>query len=263
MSGNRVPTLSRTGTFCWPELATRDQAGARQFYTALFGWESHEVPMGEGRTYTMLRLGGRDVAALYQMSAPGQPPEMPPHWLGYVAVENADEAAKRIIEAGGTLVAEPFDVMEMGRMAVARDTVGAIFAVWQPKQHGGAAAMNEPGSLGWMQLNTSDPVKAEAFYTRVFGWNARRDPMPTGGTYHTFSAGSMPFAGAMPMPPGMDAPPHWLTYFAVADVDAAHAKAAALGATTRVPPADIPSLARFAVIGDPQGAAFAIVKFTL
>jgi len=263
MSEARTPTLPRTGTFCWLELATQDQPAARTFYTALFGWEAVEYPIGEGRTYTMLRLGGRDAAALYQMSPPNETPDTPPNWLGYIAVENADATVKQIADAGGSVLMGPFDVEQMGRMAVAQDTTGAAFAVWQPLTHGGAAVMNEPGSLGWMQLNASDPAKAEAFYTRVFGWGVRRDPMPQGGDYLTFSVGQVPFAGAMALPPGLDAPSHWLTYFAVADVDATHAQATSLGATSYVPPTDIPSLARFAVIGDPQGAVFAVVKFNL
>ena len=262
MSGDRAATLPRLGTFVWPELATTDQAGARSFYTALFGWEASEYPMGEDRTYTMLRLGSRDAAALYAMGAPGAPPDMPPHWLGYVSVASADDAANKIQAAGGTVIAEPFDVEKLGRMAVAQDPTGATFAVWQSLRHGGAAVLNEPGSLGWMQLNATDAPKAEAFYTKVFGWGVRRDSMPQGGDYHTYSVDGVPFAGSMTLPPGIDAPSHWLTYFAVDDVDAAHTKAASLGATTYVPPTDIPMIARFAVLADPQGATFAIIRFT-
>jgi predicted enzyme related to lactoylglutathione lyase len=262
MSGDAAATLPRTGTFCWPELATTDTAAARTFYGGLFGWDFFDDP-GPAGNYIHARLGGREVGALRALGAPGEPPDMPAFWNNYVSVGSTDDTLKSVAAAGGRVMMGPYDAGENGRLAVLQDPVGAVFAVWQAKKHLGAAVTGEPGSLGWMQLNATDPVKAEAFYTKVFGWGVRRDAMPQGGgDYHTYSVDGVPFAGSMALPPGLDAPSHWLTYFAVADVDAAHAKAASLKATTYVPPTDIPGIARFAVLADPQGATFAIIRFT-
>src|SRR5690606_27217788 len=125
------------GTFCWIELGTTDQDAARTFYSTLFDWEPNELPMDDGTTYTMLQLGGKDVAALYAMS-PEQRQEMPPNWLSYVTVASVDETVKQAHALGGELLTGPFDVFDAGRMAVLRDPMGGAFAVWQANQHIGA-----------------------------------------------------------------------------------------------------------------------------
>jgi uncharacterized protein len=187
---------------------------------------------------------------------------VPPNWGSYVTVASADDAAKRAVSLGGKVLMEPFDVMEHGRMAVIMDPIGATFSVWQAKKHIGVTMLNEPGSLGWTQLNATDPAKAKPFYTGLFGWTAQDDPNPMGGVYTTWMKSDGPAGGMMAMPPGAEgAPSHWLVYWAVADTRAAHTKAASLGAKTFVPPVDIPGMGTFAVLQDPQGVVFALVSF--
>ena len=145
-------TQHAPGTFCWPELATTDQAGAKAFYTKLFGWETADTDIGGGEFYTMLKLAGRDVGALYSMRKEERATGVPPHWNSYVSVESADRAAARAKELGGTVILEPFDVMEAGRMAFIQDPTGAIFGVWQAKQHTGTSVLDEVGALCWTAL---------------------------------------------------------------------------------------------------------------
>jgi len=116
------------GTICWNELLTTDDAGARAFYDELFGWKARDVDMGEAGVYTLCKRGDRDAGGIMQM-----PPEAdaPPHWLPYVAVENADAAAGRIADLGGTIQCPPTDVPGIGRFAVGREPTGAGFAVFQ------------------------------------------------------------------------------------------------------------------------------------
>lgn len=260
-----MPTTTQhaTGTFCWFELATRDQNGARTFYSKLFGYEPSDSPMGDGQTCTILKLAGRDAAALYAMRAQDHPPATPSHWLAYVAVENADAAAAKVKAAGGQVMLEPFDVMEHGRMAACVDPLGAAFAVWQAKQHTGIGVAGEHGAFAWCQLNapTGGRDKAKKFYTEALGWTFRDDPMPTGDAYTTWLGADGPRGGMMPMPSGVEAPAHWLVYFATSDVDATAARTKELGGQCVVPPTDIPGMGRFAVLQDPQGAFFAVVKF--
>src|SRR5438477_11531386 len=142
-------TQHAPGTICWPELATTDQAGARTFYTALFGWKANESDMGNSETYTMLQNKDRSVGALYTVRKEQRAQGVPPNWTSYVAVTSADDAAKKAVELGGKTIAAPFDVMDVGRMAVIQDPQGAIFAVWQAKKHNGAQVLDEPGSLSW------------------------------------------------------------------------------------------------------------------
>jgi uncharacterized protein len=249
------------GTFCYPELATTDSEGAKRFYTQLFGWEAVDSPVGPGMVYTMLRLRGKSVGALYGMGEERRAAG-PPAWLSYVTVANVDASAKKAAALGGTVRQEPFDVMEVGRMALLDDPTGARFALWQPRQHIGAELVNEPGALCWNELATRDPQQAGAFYTGLFGWGKQVQDMGL-GEYTTFQNGDRPAAGMYAIRPEHgDMPPNWMVYFAVADCDASAAQAGALGAKVAMPPQDIPGIGRFATLVDPQGAMFSIIKLS-
>ncbi len=248
------------GTFCWVDLGTTDGEAAKKFYTQLFDWEFTDHPAGPDMVYTMLTLNGKEVAALYQM-----PPDMtaqgvPPYWLSYASVVNADESAAKAKSLGATLLKEPFDVFDAGRMAVIQDPAGAGFAIWQPVKHPGAAVVNLPNSFCWNELATNDVTKAGDFYADLFGWN--RDVQSFGPIEYTmFTNGGRPAGGMFAIQPEMgNIPPHWLVYFAVDDCDAKTQKANDLGAKTLKPPDDIPGIGRFSILTDPQGAAFAIIK---
>ncbi len=258
-----MPTMTRhvLGTFCWPECATTDAAATKAFYSELLGWTWNEQDMGESGKYYMAQIQGRDVAAMYVLDDRMRAMGIPPHWGSYVSVASADESAKQAEALGGKVLMGPFDVMQHGRMAILQDPVGATFCVWQAKEHCGVGLLGEPGSLGWTQLNVTDPGRAKTFYTGLFGWDSREDADPMGGTYTTFLKADGAAGGMMAMPPGAGAPSHWLVYWSVADTRVSHAKAAALGAKTFVPPTDLPGMLTFAVMADPQGVMFALVQF--
>ena len=243
------------GTFCWTDLTTTDQAGAKEFYRGLFGWEAEDMPMGEGVFYSMQRLGGRDVAAISPQPQQQRDAGVPPVWNSYVSVEDADTATERAGELGGTVHAPPFNVMEAGRMAVIQDPQGAYFMVWQPRRHFGAALVNAPRALVWNELASPDLDASSAFYSGLFGWTVAQfegSPMP----YLSIKNGEANNGGIRELsPPGV--PPHWLVYFGVEDIDAAVLKVQELGGTKIVGPQDI-QIARFAVVQDPQGAVFAL-----
>jgi predicted enzyme related to lactoylglutathione lyase len=250
----------KPGTFCWVELGTTDSEAAKKFYTSLFGWTFNDQPVGPGGVYSILLQDGKDVGGLY-----GMPPEMtnngvPPHWMSYVSVANADESAAKAKSLGGTLMKEPFDVADVGRMAIIQDPTGATFALWQANKHPGASLVNVPNSFCWNELSTPDTGKAGEFYTGLFGWGKNVQEMGP-MTYTSFMNGERPAGGMYKPTPDMgEVPPHWLAYFAVSDTDATAAKAKDLGATLFVPPSDIPGVGRFSVIQDPQGAVFGIIK---
>jgi predicted enzyme related to lactoylglutathione lyase len=246
------------GTFCWPELATTDQKGGVAFYGALFGWDVIEQPIGPADVYSMFTQRGLEVAAASTMQADERQLGVPPHWNAYVAVADADESARRAQELGGKVLAPAFDVMDAGRMAVLQDPQGAVISVWQAKRHIGAKVLREPGALGWTELLTTDPAAAETFYTQLFGWKAKVSP-----EYTEFSVGSTPDAGMMKLDPNWgNVPPHWMPYFQVTDCDATAANATADGGRVHVPPNDIPNVGRFAMLADPQGATFSVIKIT-
>ncbi len=255
-------TAYRPGTFSWTDLAAHDVDVAERFYTQLFGWTADRMQFGpaESDVYVMLRKDGRDAAALYAMDPTQKAQGMPSAWLSYVTVESADEAAAKARALGGTVLADAFDVTDVGRMALIGDPAGAMFAAWEPGRHAGAGIMNEPGSLCWNDLATRDMEGASRFYGALFGWT----PEPMKGTPQPYTAmmnGDAPAGGGIYlMPPEMaGTPPHWSPYFAVEDADAAVRRAEELGATVMMSPHDLPDVGRFAMLRDPQGAEFYVI----
>ena len=150
------------GAFCWIELSTTDQNAAKSFYSSLFGWTSQDFPMGPTDFYTMFQLEGRDTAAAYTMRPEQRPMGVPPNWMIYIGVESADDASSRVAPLGGKLLRPPFDVFDVGRMAVVQDPTGAVFALWQPKRHTGMQISSVPGTLCCADLMTPDPARAKS-----------------------------------------------------------------------------------------------------
>src|SRR5918999_290305 len=225
------------GTFSWTDLTTPDQDGAKAFYTGLFGWEPDDQPVSEGVTYTMMKIGGRSVAAVSPQMEDQK--GVPPFWNSYVTVEDADAAAAKAGELGGNVMAEPFDVFDAGRMAVIQDPQGAFFSVWQPKESIGAELVNVPGALTMNQLNTTDPDAAGRFYSELFGWAIDRvseDP-PFWGVHNQGRLNG----GMMQLPPGAGAPPHWLVYFVAESLDGSLERIGELGGRVVVEPTPVPS----------------------
>ena len=250
------------GTFSWPELATTDQKAGVAYYRGLFGWDVKEEPMGPTEVYSMFQMRGRPVAAAYTMRPEEKQAGAPPHWNSYVTVNNVDETVTKAQAIGARVFAPPFDVMDAGRMAVLQDPTGAVFQVWQPKNHVGAMILNEPGALCWTELTTSDLRAAEGFYTQLFHWTAKRSDPASGMEYTEMSINGQPGVGMMPKPPNMPAhiPSFWMPYFMVANVDASTDKAKQLGGNAIVGPQDISNVGRFSVVSDPQGAVFALFQ---
>jgi predicted enzyme related to lactoylglutathione lyase len=259
------------GVPCWVDIAPPDPDAAAAFYGGLFGWEIEDVmPPGAPRRYLMARLGGGDVAAI---ASPG---DRPAAWRTYVWVDDADETARKVRDAGGSVLDEPVDAGDFGRMAEFADPAGAPFRVWQANQQRGAAVVNEHGSVNFNDLHTTDLEGAARFYGAVFGWDLLNGSMWALPAYGDFlerrrpgtregmaSMGAPPrfeevVASAGPVADG-DAP-DWGVTFGVDDADAIAARAAELGGTVVTPPHDAPWV-RTAVIRDPQGATLTASQF--
>ncbi len=239
----------------WVDMSTTDLPAAVRFYSELFGWQGEDLGEEAGH-YTMMRKDGKMAAAI----GPQMNPQAPPSWTSYMATTDAAESASKVKDAGGQVVMEPFDVMQAGRMAGFMDPSGAFICVWQPGQHRGAELVNAPGGFCWTELHTRDTEAAKRFYPSVFGWGVKENSYE-GGTYIEWTVNDRSIAGGMQMgdnyPPQV--PPHWLVYFAVDDTDAAVGKIEQLGGKVVMPAMDSPA-GRFAVVSDPQGAAFAVIK---
>jgi uncharacterized protein len=247
------------GTFSWADLATTDPDGAKSFYSGLFGWDCEDVPV-EGGTYTMCRLDGKAVAAIAGQREEERAQNVPPHWNNYITVRELDEQAPKVTELGGTLMLPPFDVMDVGRMAVAVDPTGAVFMLWQPKSSIGAELVNAPGALSWNEEATADVDGAKKFYAGLLGWTYDDMEMDGGITYSMIKNGDRMNGGIRSQAPqeqGM--PAFWVPYFGVVSSDESSAQAAELGGQVIMPTTRIPAGA-FSVIADPQGAVFLLFE---
>ena len=270
------------GVPCWADTSQPDPAAAAEFYSALFGWEMVDVmPGGTEGAYLVGRIGGRDASAVGSVPEGAPPMAM---WNTYIWVDSADETAARVRDAGGSVITEPFDIMDAGRMAVLADPEGAVFCVWQANQHKGAGVVNEHGSVVFNGLHTRDLEGAKAFYGAVFGWetlNPGSGEMWTrpgyGDHLEELTPGVREQMSQMGAPDGFidvvaaiqplgedrpDTPPHWDVTFAVDDADATAARAEELGGRVLAGPFDAPWV-RMAVIADPQGATFNASQFVL
>jgi uncharacterized protein len=237
------------GRFVWHEQVSSDPKQAQDFYTQLFGWGTEVFKPGEIE-YAMISSGGQTHGG-FGTAQEGAPP---PHWLSHVRVANVDDTLLKVESAGGKLVAGPFEMGEVGRMAVITDPQGAFISVYQPEEEA-------PGSEGvfvWDELVTTDLAGAQRFYEEIFGWTTKDMGTDFGG-YRIFEVGGIGIAGLMAAP-DPSIPAHWQPYVAIDDTDATTAKAKELGGSALLEPMDVPTIGRIAVIRDPQGAVFGIIK---
>jgi uncharacterized protein len=242
---------SMIGKFVWHEQVSSDPAQAQEFYSQLFGWGTEAFTSGEV-DYTMISSGGQAHGG-YGRAMEGAPP---PHWLSHVRVESLDETIEKAKRAGGELAAGPFDMSEVGRIGIVKDPQGAFVSAYQPAQEMPAAE----GVFVWDELGTTDVDAAQRFYETVFGWTTT-EMGPEYGGYRIFNAAGAEngVAGLMALPDA-SIPPFWQPYVAVDDPDATTAKAKELGGAVLVEPMDVPEVGRIAVLKDPQGASFGIIK---
>jgi predicted enzyme related to lactoylglutathione lyase len=259
------------GVPCWVDTWQPDADAAMSFYTELFGWEAEDtMPEGVEGTHYMCRLRGRDVAAIASRPE-GAPPITA--WTTYVWVDDVDATVAKVHESAGSVLVEPFDSLDGGRIAVIADPAGAALGIWAPGAHKGAQLVNEPSAYAMSALMTNDPDGSKRFYTDVFGWGIETFEMGEDEMVMWLVQG---YVGGEPeqpvrrdvvatmLPPsanGDGPPPHWNVDFWIADIDAAAAKVEELGGQVLTPPYDIPeSGLRQGVFMDPQGATFSLTQ---
>ncbi|MFN2581449.1 MAG: VOC family protein [Candidatus Dormibacteria bacterium] len=259
MAETKTATLNKPG---WLDLSSQDPAGSRDFYTKLFGWTVDIADDPQYGGYGMFKVDGNEIAGV----GAAMNPQQPTAWTVYVIVDDADAAVGRIQQAGGNVIAPPFDVGDQGRMAIVSDPAGAVFGLWQGIKMFGWETYGVTGAVCWSELTSQDFAKAKPFYADVFGWVARDAAVSTPDMqYTTFALDAedqQGFAGGMQAPPTMPAgtPSYWQAYFAVDNADASAARAKELGGVVMVEPTDIPNTGRFAIIRDPQGGVFGVLQ---
>ena len=254
----KVPPVA--GRFVWHDMMTTDLETSVRFYTSLFGWTTQRVEMGgETGTYTMIQVGEKSIGGFVPLD---KSQGAPSHWIGYLTTDDIDRCVARVESLGGKVHVPVTEIPDTGRFAVIADPTGAVVSAFQ---HAGdpTPEPTEPpggGEFCWNELLTDDPKKAAAFFGELVGWTSEEMDMGALGTYYVQKRGEADAAGMMQMPPGVQAPPSWLPYISVSDVDATTVKAKGLDAQVLHDPTDIPKIGRFAVLQDPAGAVLAIFK---
>jgi uncharacterized protein len=253
----RAMATPTTGEPGWIDLWSADVDASQAFYTALFGWTGDVIPDGGG--YVLFDLDGKHVAGV----GPRMNEESPTGWMMYVLTNDAAASAAKVTEAGGTVIAPPFEVMTAGTMGIVADPSGAVMGLWQPNEHKGFEAIRVAGAFCWAELNAKDMPTDKLFYWNAFGWDPHESTVP-GTNYTEFKLDGTSVAGGLPMDADLpaDTPSNLVVYFAVADTDATVAKLTELGGGVHHPPDDVPGVGRFAIVHDPQGAVFAVLQNT-
>ncbi|MFD5630720.1 MULTISPECIES: VOC family protein [unclassified Streptomyces] len=250
-----------TGAPNWLDLGTSDIEGATSFYGGLFGWQFQTAGPDAGG-YGFFQLAGETAAGGMQTT----PDQGPPSWTVYFQTPDADATVKAVEQAKGSVLMQPMDVMNEGRMAIIADEAGVSFGIWQPGGLKGIDVAGDPGSLCWVELCTADVPAAAAFYHAVFRWETSAMTFP-GGTYtcvNPADAGEADvFGGLVALaddPVEAESGAYWLPYFEVDDTDAAVGKAKELGGKVRMAATDVEGVGRVAKLADPYGARFAVIK---
>ncbi|GLX96882.1 VOC family protein [Herbidospora sp. NBRC 101105] len=248
------------GVPCWVDVSTPDIDASTDFYTELFGWTAvFDEESEDYGGYGVFHLHGKYVAGIGPVYQEG----MPAAWNTYICTDDVAKTTETVRENGGTIVTEPVQIMNEGRMAGYLDPAGAYICAWQPIDKMGAQLANEPGTLNWSELITRDTLSSTEFYGDVFGWTAETRPMGD-MEYTTFAQNGHVLAGMMAMPDALPAeiPSYWLAYLGVDNLDAAVQESARLGATQMVGPTEVPGMGNFAIITDPAGAAVGLWEST-
>uniref|UniRef100_A0AAU2K0U1 VOC family protein n=1 Tax=Streptomyces sp. NBC_00049 TaxID=2903617 RepID=A0AAU2K0U1_9ACTN len=256
------------GSPCWIDLGSPDVRAAAAFYGAVLGWDYESMGEGEGEGEGMeggmFRKDGKIVAGLGRLTEEGARSA----WMIYYSVADADATSQAVERAGGTVRVPPMDLDQWGRMAQYTDPLGAQFAVWQPGTSTGVELVDEPGSLNWTELYTTDAAAAKGFYGGVFGWQYGEMELPGGGgSYSLITPAGLPegrmHGGVMELPAEHLAlaggRPYWHPVFAVDDCDAAVAKVTGNGGSVQMGPEDAEGVGRLAVCLDPWNADFVVL----
>lgn len=241
----------------WVDLSSSDPDASRAFYSKVLGWQIEVNPDPQYGGYALAKVGGKDVAGI----GPKMMAEAPTAWSIYIGTDDIDALAAKVEAAGGKVIVPTMQVGEQGKMAVFQDPAGAYISAWQPLLMPGFAS-DAANGFGWAELSARGLEKDIPFYATVFGWTSKESPMGEGQPPYTmFYLSGQDVAGGMEMNPMVPAqvPSYWMPYFNVGDVDGAFKNAVAAGAKELVSPMDFPG-GRFAILSDPQGAAFGVLK---
>lgn len=250
--------MPHQGTFCWADLATQAPAAAKTFYAELLGWTFEDLETGQEVPYSLCQRDGKRVAGLYEM-APEQGAF--PYWASYVRVADLAATTERAVALGGRILMPRAEMLRLGAMAFIQDPTRAVLGLWQPGTLAGVEALGTLGAPAWIELQTRDLTKAAVFYAGLFGWETRDDERASDTRRALFVRDGQTIGGMMLLDASWGSmPASWSTCFGVTDCDAAVATTERRGGSVVMDPVMVDAVGRIAVLGDPQGAIFAVVE---
>ncbi|HUI20259.1 MAG TPA: VOC family protein [Methylocella sp.] len=248
------------GKFVWYDVMTSDPKAAESFYCKVIGWEAKDAGM-TNHPYTLFSARPVMIGGLMPIPDEVRAMGIPPHWTGYIGVDDVDAYAARVKEAGGAIHRAPEDIPGVGRFAVAADPHGAVFNLFKGMGGQGPQPVEPgtPGHVGWHELHAGDGESAFAFYSGLFGWTkGEAIQMGEMGVYQVFKIDDTQAGGMMTKMP-QTPQPFWLYYFNVDAIDAAAARVRDGGGQIIHGPMQVPGGAWIVQCLDPQGAMFAMV----
>ncbi len=245
--------MANSGRFVWRELMTTDVEAAKAFYGEVFGWKCKASDMGTFTYFMFETAEGKGVAGMMKTPMP----EAPPHWLGYVSVDDVDGAVARMVGAGAKVYAAPSDIPNVGRFAVVADPLGAVSAPFKPASAGEAPGVPATGEFCWESINTTDMQATIAFYTTAYGWKST-EAGPNMVTLGVGDGMENQVASVADAPPGV--PTSWMTYVVVDALAAARDRVTRSGGTILMPAIPVPGIGTFAVVQDPQKAVICLFE---
>ena len=249
----------RQGDFVWYELMTSDVNGAIRFYGDVIGWGTQAFEGGD-TPYSMWTAGETPIGGVLALPDDAKRSGAPPYWLAYVAADDVDALTRRAESLGARTCMPPKDIPKVGRFSIIADPQGAVIALFKGAGPEMPRAAEPPtGHVSWHELVTANWEAAFRFYAELFDWQKiQAMDMGPGGVYQIYGKGGRMFGGMMTRPKDYPAPPHWLYYVRVADLDAALARVKRGGGQVLNGPMEVPGGDRVAQCLDPQRAAFAL-----
>jgi uncharacterized protein len=239
------------GRVVWRELRTWDAAKVRPFYAGLFGWTYQDVEMGQGGSYTLIHLNGKQIGGMWQ-TGPDHPRTS--LWMSYVSVPDVDTVARKAAQLGGKVVRGPADIPDIGRFAVLQDFSGALIVAFHGFKGDPTPEPAKPGEFCWESLGTPDIPRAKEFYGALFGWKAIKGWTEDGGLFTTDGTEAGKAANFQDI---KEFTPIWVPHVRVEKLGPVCNHAAELGGDVTVFIAQ-PSLGRFAVVVDPVGGRLSL-----
>jgi uncharacterized protein len=245
------------GRFLWYDLMTTDMNAAAEFYGKVTGWDVQVH--GSAGTYRMIHRGRTPIGGMMALPEPAKKMGAPPNWVAYVGTPDVDAAVRQATAAGATTFVPPSDIPSIGRFSIIADPQGATIALFQAGQPQPPSHVPEVGDFSWHELATTDTDAALSFYGDLVGWkNTENHDMGPMGVYRMFGFDGVTLGGLFNKPPQMPAPPHWLFYVRVPDINKGADLVKQHGGKVLIGPHEVPGGDWILQCLDPQGAAFAL-----